>query len=106
MAKTRDSSSKPNAHEFQIIDKVCAELSIDAAALMLELARGMTAQGWDQSGSVMRAQSNLERRLKGSTPAAVPTVPAVPNVAGKTIPLDWSHEFQQLIAECADGEIE
>lgn len=55
--------SKPNGQEFQIIDKLCAELAPEAAALMLELARGMTAEGWDQSGGVMRAQSNLERRL-------------------------------------------
>jgi len=49
----------------QLIDRVCDGLSDDAAALMLELAGGMIAAGWDKDGNVERARRRLARRLGG-----------------------------------------
>jgi len=50
------------ATEDEIIDKVCAELSAGAAALVLELADGMITAGWDESGGVARARRRLLER--------------------------------------------
>jgi len=49
--------------EAMIIDKLCAALSDESAAVMLEIAEGMTAVGWDDSGGVARARRNLQERL-------------------------------------------
>ena len=63
MSETQASSLTPHASEFQVIDRVCAELSEDSAALMLEIAEEMLSAGWDESGGVARARRNLERRF-------------------------------------------
>jgi len=49
--------------EAQIIDKLCAALSDESAAVMLEISEGMTAVGWDDSGGVARARRLLQARL-------------------------------------------
>jgi len=49
--------------EFQIIDKLCAALSDESAAVVLEIAEGMTAVGWDDNGGVARARRKLQERL-------------------------------------------
>lgn len=77
--------SEIDASEFQIIDKVCEQLLPEAALVVLELARGMTASGIDESGGVDRARHNLERRL------------------GKAIVIEGSSDFQRLVLECARG---
>lgn len=78
----------PRAYsDFDVIDKICDQLSPEAATVVLELAQGMTASGWDESGAVMRAQTRLERRL---------------GQGAKTVVVEGSGKFKQLIAECAD----
>jgi len=49
--------------ELMLIDKLCAALSDESVAVMLEIAQGMTAVGWDDSGGVARARRNLQERL-------------------------------------------
>jgi hypothetical protein len=52
-------------YEAMIIDKLCAALSDESAAVMLEIAEGITAVGWDESGGVARARRALQERLGG-----------------------------------------
>jgi len=87
--KSETHASRLTPHAFSdsnLIDKICDQLSPEAAALVLDLARGMTASGWDESGDVMRAQNNLERRL------------------GKTVVVEGGEDFKRLIADCT-GDI-